>query len=66
MYILNDFLFSITANDINVLYDSSEKTNHHVINPSLQEYLFNIKTEIDKYQDKWDEYKKLTNKYEFI
>lgn len=66
MYILNDFLFSITANDIDVCYDSNYNTNRYIVNPSLQQYLFSIKTEIDQYQDKWDEYKKLTNKYEFI
>ena len=64
MYILNDYLFSIDISNINIQYD--EKKQFSIINPSLQEYLTNIKCEIDNYNNKWDEYKKITNKYEFI
>ncbi len=66
MYIINDFLFSINPPDIKLIYDSDEKCENQFVNPSLQEYLSKIKTEIDNYQDKWDHYKKITNKYEFI
>ena len=66
MYIINDFLFSINPHEINLLYDQDEKSEKPFVNPSLQEYLSKIKTEIDNYPDKWDHYKKITNKFEFI
>lgn len=67
MYILNDFLFALDPETILMKYQVdtvSEKVPF--VNPSLQDYLFRIKMEIDKYQDKWDQFKKITNKYEFI
>ena len=66
MYILNDFLFALDPASIVVQYRPQCVERDPFVNPSLQEYLFKIKTEIDKYQDKWDQYKKITNKYEFV
>ena len=69
MYVLNDFLFALEPNMISMLYhdeENGEKSQPSYENPSLQEYVSNIKAEIEKYKDKWDQYKKITNKYEFI
>ena len=66
MYILNDYLFSIDIEDINIIYGKQIQPSQNIVNPSLQEYLTNIKCEINKYYDKWDSYKKITNKYEYI
>ena len=64
-YMINDYIFSIDANDISVCYDKSF-TQEFLINVSLKEYLTNIKAEIDDVQGKWDIVKKVTNKYEYI
>ena len=67
MYILNDFLFALDPRTICVQYKTKEQYKINInVNPSLQEYLHKIKMEIDKHQSKWDQYKKVTNKYEFI
>lgn len=65
MYIINDFLFSLNASEIVMNYTDSS-VEQLAINPSLKEEVCNIKQEIEKYIDKWDEYKKITNKYEYI
>jgi len=64
-YQINDYIFSIDEGTIVMNYGSkfSEK---FITNNSLREYLQKIKTEIDVYYDKWDIYKKITNKYEYI
>lgn len=64
-YIINDFLFNISEDDICINF-TNEKNSNYLINHSLREYLKNIKEEIGKYEDKWDIYKKYTNKYEYI
>ena len=64
-YIINDFLFNISEDDICINF-TTEKNSNYLINHSLREYLKNIKEEIGKYEDKWDVYKKYTNKYEYI
>ena len=51
--------------ELNILYSDEYKTEI-LINKSLREYLQKIKTEIDNHTSKWDIYKKITNKYEFI
>ncbi len=66
MYILNDFLFSIDIENIELNYDNPVNIIKYNINPSLQQYLYNIKKEINKNLNSWDEYKKITNKYEYI
>ena len=64
MYILNDFLFALEPKLISITYKSKEQYKINInVNPSLQEYLHKIKMEIDKHQSKWDQYKKVTNKY---
>ena len=60
MYVLNDFLFALEPNMISMLYhdeENGEKSQPSYVNPSLQEYVSNIKAEIEKYKDKWDQYK---------
>ena len=64
-YIINDYIFNIDDNMVNVKYSDNYKTVF-LVNDSLREYLQMIKTEIDNYTDKWDIYKKITNRYEFI
>lgn len=64
-YLLNEFLFSIDEEFIQPKYLHLTKSNF-LINISLREYLTKIKTEIDKQPEKWELFKKLTNKYEFV
>ena len=64
-YIINDYIFNIDDSMVNVKYSDNYKTKF-LVNDSLREYLQMIKTEIDNYTDKWDIYKKITNRYEFI
>lgn len=64
-YLLNDFLFCIDENDIQLKYLHFTQPIY-TINNSLKDYLNRIKKEIDKYPEKWEQYKKITNKYEFI
>ena len=64
-YLLNEFLFSIEEEAIQPKYLHFTQSNF-VINLSLREYLTKIKMEIDKYPERWEQFKKITNKYEFI
>lgn len=64
-YLLNDFLFCVDEREIQPKYLHYTQPLYHV-NLSLKEYLSKIKKEIDKHPDKWEQYKKITNKYEFI
>ena len=64
-YIINDFLFNINEEYIEVDFSCNTVSNY-ILNESLREYLVNIKEEIGNYQNKWDIYKKYTNKYEYI
>lgn len=64
-YIINDFLFNINEEFIEVDFSCNTVSNY-ILNESLREYLVNIKEEIGNYQNKWDIYKKYTNKYEYI
>lgn len=64
-YIINDYLFNITEHDIGVNF-TIEGDSNYLINDSLRDYLKKIKEEIGNYEDKWDIYKKYTNKYEYI
>ncbi len=63
-YLINDFLFFISPDDICIEYDNNSINN--ILNESLRKYLKSIKEEIDNVSDKWDKYKKITNKYEYI
>lgn len=69
-YLINDFLIGIDSNNINIIYSNpnfkDNNDNKYILNHSLRNYLKEIKKEIDKYPDKWDIYKKITNKYEYI
>lgn len=56
---------------INCLTESSFeiKTSYNInytISKTLHNYLINIKKEIDKYNSNWDNFKKITNPYEYI
>lgn len=64
-YLINDYIINIDIEDIEIQFNKSYK-EQYIINVSLQDYLKKIKMEIDKYIDKWDIYKKITNKYEYI
>ena len=64
-YLLNEFLFNIDENTVQPSYLHFTKSEF-IVNMSLREYLTKIKMEIDKYPEKWEQYKKITNKYEFI
>ena len=64
-YLLNEFLFNIDEKTVQPSYLHFTKGNF-IVNMSLREYLTKIKMEIDKYPEKWEQYKKITNKYEFI
>jgi 23S rRNA U2552 (ribose-2'-O)-methylase RlmE/FtsJ len=46
--------------------NSDYNTTNVIINNTLYSYLNSIKLEIDKYNNKWDIYKKYTNTYEYI
>ena len=65
MYIINDFLFAIQQDEISMNYEYQKK-DELILNPSLKEEVSKIKKKIEKYANKWDEYKKITNKYEYI
>lgn len=63
-FVLPEFyLESNVENLINVTLSNTTKPQ---INLSLSIYLNKIKEEINKYEDKWDMYKKYTNPYEYI
>ena len=51
-YIINDYIFNIDDNMVNVKYSDNYETVF-LVNNSLREYLQLIKTEIDNYQDKY-------------
>ena len=56
---------------INCLTENSFeiKTSYNInytISKTLHNYLINIKKEIDKYSSNWDNFKKITNPYEYI
>ena len=63
-YLINDYISSIIPQDIAINYEN-ELEDNYILNNSLRTYLQKIK-EIDNVYDKWDKYKKITNKYEFI
>ena len=69
-YLINDFLIGFDNNEINTKYvediNETKSENDYIINQSLMHYLKTIKLEIDKVIDKWDTYKRITNKYEYI
>tara|TARA_Y100000816_G_C26074816_1_gene565671 strand:+ start:530 stop:1711 length:1182 start_codon:yes stop_codon:yes gene_type:complete len=64
-YLLNEFLFSIDEEYIQPHYLKETQSNF-IVNNSLRYYLTEIKMEIDKYPEKWEQFKKITNKYEYI
>lgn len=64
-YLVNDFFYFIDETNINVKL-TKELNNNYILNESLRKYLLSIKHEIDSVFLKWDKYKKITNKYEFI
>ena len=51
--------------NFNPIYSNKEDFNS-IINKTLSIYLNTIKLEIEKYNSKWDIYKKYTNPYEYI
>ena len=56
-------IFDIT-NKFNIFFSNDEPDSF--INKNLNLYLNNIKKQISNYSDKWDEFKKYTNSYEYI
>ena len=58
--------FYLETNKENIINVTLSKTTKPVSNLSLSIYLNNIKEEINKYETKWDIYKKYTNPYEYI
>lgn len=56
-------IFDIT-NKFNIFFSNEEPDSF--INKNLNLYLNNIKMQISNYSDKWDEFKKYTNSYEYI
>ena len=64
-HLINDYIINIIDENIDVKY-SSTRTENYILNESLRNYLVSIKKEIDKVYDKWDKYKRITNKYEYI
>ena len=56
-------IFDIT-NKFNIFFSNEEPNSF--INKNLNLYLNNIKMQISNYSDKWDEFKKYTNSYEYI
>ena len=58
--------FYLETNMENIINVTLSKTTKPVSNLSLSIYLNNIKEEINKYETKWDIYKKYTNPYEYI
>lgn len=56
-------IFDIT-NKFNIFFSNEEPDSF--INKNLNLYLNNIKMQIANYSDKWDEFKKYTNSYEYI
>ena len=66
---MNHFMlpeFYLESNMENIINVTLSKTTKPVCNISLSIYLNNIKEEINKYETKWDIYKKYTNPYEYI
>lgn len=64
-HLINDYIINIIDENIDVKY-SSKRDENYILNESLRHYLISIKKEIDKVYDKWDKYKRITNKYEYI
>ena len=64
-HIINDFIITIFDKDINISYNN-ESNKNYILNESLRNYLLSIKQEIDNVYEKWDKYKRITNKYEYI
>jgi len=61
-YLLPKNLNKNLINNIDLSYEEQKLC----INPSLSNYLNNIKQNIDNYKDNWDNMKKITNPYEYI
>jgi len=61
--LLENIFFNIDWNELNINFNN---TNDVYINQTLFNSLNIIKTDITKYESKWDIIKKYTNKYEFI
>ena len=69
-YLINDFLIGFDSSTISINYVDDKKKRddkeNYTLNQSLMHYLKTIKLEIDNVNDKWDTYKRVTNKYEYI
>ena len=62
--------YFLLPNIINTISPENLEVKKHkqdyVISKSLAKYLNSMKTQIDNYQNEWDQYKKYTNTYEYI
>lgn len=61
-FLLPNIINTISSEDLEIKKDLQQYT----ISKSLARYLNSMKTQIDNYQNEWDQYKKYTNPYEYI
>ena len=61
-FLLPNIINTISPENLEVKKDKQD----YVISKSLAKYLNSMKTQIDNYQNEWDQYKKYTNTYEYI
>jgi 23S rRNA U2552 (ribose-2'-O)-methylase RlmE/FtsJ len=61
-FLLPNIINTISSEDLEIKKD----LKHYTISKSLARYLNSMKTQIDNYQNEWDQYKKYTNPYEYI
>ena len=60
------FDYQVLNFDIILKHDKNRQYNDIYVSQSLHHYLSNIKEQINKYNEYWDNYKKITNPYEYI
>lgn len=65
-YQINDYLFMVDESTIDVKFTDKTTENDYIFNESLRKYLIDVKLKIDTVSSKWDKYKKITNRYEFV
>ena len=63
IYMLPKIINNLNSENIKIKYDDTKKIT---ISNTLHKYLIEIKQQINNYITDWDNYKKLTNPYEYI
>lgn len=61
-FLLPNIINNVSSGDLEI----KKNLQYYTISKSLARYLNSMKTQIDNYQNEWDQYKKYTNPYEYI